>query len=623
MPIQLRSQRNLPQKPLNKHPMSPTIPIAKLRLLKELNLQDNHNQQNSLTRNSTMYNLNNYGGGGSIWSQRNAMYDPRYSQFGQQTGLSRYSSSLPNSPSKRPIHNYYNQHLTQQLNHQMTPRHLSSIPNYQPLDCYTVGANGVLSAHGPRFPLGTLPPLNSTSPHSPQTNLSLPRDYLPSHSQITRPPFLDGQYSHRTGLYNPLLYDKTLQRLKQRIPVCKSAPLSSIVANSLPSTNQFNTHDAVTGLPRRRHTTASALTKSSLSPKMVNLGTGHRNPSTLLDGTIEQEDSPLTAMRKEIKYFVDERKRQLEQGALDINNLNTLTVPNTVAGKYLGSNSNLSNSTAIFNDQSPLSGTHLQTSPNLASTLAQNRYNYLSSSESDLNALLHMYSYPPDPVLERQVQAGASVYQRLPQYYLNRSKHRYTVDDLRRHRNPLLDYYDENLFNQYYGNGYNDPLLDRNQLLPTSTYNSLIDWPTSYGQYNRPGYYASTGCLRQLQTPTLTNLNSLNSAGLNALNYNRGLLSGANRNLYDQDLLSDNYLPSDYAHHYSLDTLGLDHRTSYSRPSSPYYGTSAMAPMPDYTQHSLSTNHLDLLPVDLNNNSLLSKPLGQTTSSLPLRSYRI
>ena len=615
MPIQLRSQRNLPQKPLNKHPMSPTIPIAKLRLLKELNLKDNNNHQNSLTRNSTMYNLNNYGG---VWPQRNTMYDPRYpqiGQYGQQTGLSRYSHSLPNSPSKRPIHNYYNQHLTQQMNHQMTPRHLSSIPNYQPVDCYTVGANGVLSAHGPRFPLGTLPPLSSTSPHSPQTNLS-----LPSYSQITRPSFLDSQYSHRTGLYNPLLYDKTLQRLKQRIPVCKSAPLSSIVANSLPTTNHFNTHDAVTGLPRRRHTTASSLPKSSLSPKTVNLGTGHRNPSTLLDGTIEQEDSPLTAMRKEIKYFVDERKRQLEQGALDINNLNTLTVPNTITGKYLGSNSNLSNSTAIFNDQSPLSGINLQTSPNLASTLAQNRYNYLSSSESDLNALLHMYSYPPDPVLERQVPAGASVYQRLPQYYLNRSKHRYTVDDLRRHRNPLLDYYDENLFNQCYGNGYYDSFLDRSQLLPTSTYNSLIDWPASYGQYNRPGYYASTGCLRQLQTPTL---NNLNSAGLSSLNYNRGLI-GANRNLYDQDLLlSDSYLPSDY-HHYSLDGLGLDHRTSYSRPSSPYYGASTMAPVPDYTQHSLSTNHLDSLDLnrDLNNN-LLSKPLGQTTSSMPLRSYRI
>lgn len=614
MPIQLRNQRNLPQKPLNKHPMSPTIPIAKLRLLKELNLKEN--QTNGLTRNSTMYNLNTMNNYGGAWPQRNAnFYDSRYgsqlNQFGQPTGFSRYSHSLPNSPSKRPMHNYYNQHLTQQLNHQITPRHLSSIPNYQPVDCYTVGANGVLSAHGSRFPLGTLPPLSSSSPHSPQTNLS-----LPSYSQITRPSFLDGQYSHRTGLYNPLLYDKQLQRLKQRIPVCKSAPLSSIVANSLPTTNQFNTHDAVTGLPRRRHTTASALTKSSLSPKTVNLGTGHRNPSTLLDGTIEQEDSPLTAMRKEIKYFVDERKRQLEQGALDINNLNSLTVPNTISGKYLGSNSNLSNSTALYNDQSPPSGSHLQTSPNLASTLAQNRYNYLSSSESDLNALLHMYSYPPDPVLDRQVPAGASVYQRLPQYYLNRGKPRYTVDDLRRHRNPLLDYYDENLYNQYANGQYYDPLFS--QLLPNSTYSSLIDWPTpGYGSYNRPGYYASTGCLRQLQTPTLANLNALNSAGPG---YNRGLIYGANRNLYDQDLLlSDNYLPGDY-HHYSLDTLGLDHRTSYSRPISPYYGASAIASMPDYTQHSLSTNHLD--SVDLNNN-LLSKPLGQTTSSLPLRSYRI
>lgn len=661
MPIQLlRNQRNLPQKPLNKHPMSPTLPIAKLRLFKELNLKDKDQlQQQNTDLSRTMYNLNNINTmnnynsnlNSSVWAQRNAMFDPRYpqaGQFGQTTGLSRYSHSLPNSPSKRPMYNQnYNYQLNQlnqlnqlsQLNqlNQLNQRHLTSMPSYQPVDCYTVAPNGLLSSHGSRFPLGSIPPLNSTtSPHnihsiSPQTSS------LPTYSQITKPSFLDvGPYSHRTGLYNPLLFDKTLQRLKQRIPVCKSAPLSSILANSLPTTNQFSTHDAVTGLPRRRHTTTS-LTKSGLSPK-TNLGTGQLTKPLLIDGTIEQEDSPLTQMRKEIKYFVDERKRQLEQGSLDVNNLNNLTtthnltIPGNLAGKYLGSNSsNLSNSTAIFNDQSPLSGTNLlHTSPNLISNttnLAQNRNNYLSSSESDLNALLHLYSYPPDPVLDRTPPAGTSVFQRLPQYYLNRSKNRYTVDDLRRHRHPLLDYYDENLCNQYYGNQFYDPLLDRsnyyqNQLLPTSTYHSLIDWPSSsYASHmanTRPGYYASTGSLRTLQTPTGLN-GSLNP-------YNRSsLIGGANNTynnyrLYDQNLLGDSYLSNDY-HHYSLDTLGLD-RTSFSRPSSPYYNHTVPPPAPSdhYTQHSLSTNHLD--SVDLNNN-LLTKPIGQTTSTLPLRSYRL
>lgn len=490
---------------------------------------------------------------------------------------------------------------------------------------------------------------SSTSPHnilhSPQTSS------LPTYSQITKPSFLyDGnQYNlHRTGLYNPILFDKTLQRLKRNIPLCKSAPLSSIIANSMPTTSHLNTHDAVTGLPRRRHTT-TALAKSNLTPK-TNLATGHRSANLLTDGIIEQEESPLTQMRKEIKFFVDERKRQLEQGSLDANNLttnnllNTNTITGNLTGKY-GLGSNLSNSMA-FNDQSPLSSQllqHSQFSPSLTSTLAQNRQNYLSSSESDLNALLNLYSHIPDPVLERSPLAGQTNYQRIPQFHLNRTKNRYTVDDLRRHhRNPLLDYYDDSYLygSNYYGNSYYDTLFDRSYLnnyhsnqLPSSTYRSLIDYPTSStyaNAYNRyPGYYASTGSLRTLQTPNALNGLTSNLTGTGLTNYNLSTLNGGliganntynsnNYRLYDQDLLNNNsYLPSDY-HHYSMDQLGLD-RTSYSRPASPYYGHSTVpepAPL-DYAQHSLSTNHLDSL--DLNNN-LISKPmLGQTT----MRSYRL
>lgn len=128
--------------------MSPTIPIAKLKLTKELNLKDN--KQTNFSRNTTMYNqLNSYNNG--QWPQQRSLYDSRYQQnqfTNTSNGLSRYySSSLPNSPSKRPIYNHYNSQLTNQ-------RHLSSMPSYQPLDCYTVGQNGMLSSHGSRFPLG-------------------------------------------------------------------------------------------------------------------------------------------------------------------------------------------------------------------------------------------------------------------------------------------------------------------------------------------------------------------------------------------------------------------------------------------------------------------------------------
>lgn len=43
-------------------------------------------------------------------------------------------------------------------------------------------------------------------------------------------------------------------------------------------------------------------------------------------------------------------------------------------------------------------------------------------SESDLNALLHLYSHPPDPVKERFPPAGAPTYQSVPQAYVAQSE---------------------------------------------------------------------------------------------------------------------------------------------------------------------------------------------------------
>ncbi|KAK4336521.1 hypothetical protein RND71_044237 [Anisodus tanguticus] len=571
----LRNQRHLPLQPLNKHPMSPTLPIAKLRLCRELNLKDpklalnqQHNlQPNSLsTRNSTMYNLN-----GGIWPKRNLMmndvsYNPYYNQGFNQIGsaMSKYSNSLPSSPSKRP----YGQRT---FNH--------SLPGYQPLDCFTVGANGILNSHGSRFPVGTFPLNNMTTNPYLINNNSSKTCSLPSYSQITKPSFLDNTFTHRNFSCNPALYDKTLQKLKKRIPICKSAPVSSILVNSLPSANQFSTHDAITGLPRRRKNTAS-LSKSTLLPK-----TGLNNGITSYNDTdlINQEDSPLAQMRKEIKYFVDERKRQLEEGSLDSSN------------RYLNTN-NINNSSSLnASNQSPIIGQINSTlhsdSNNLINTSIQNS-NYLSNSESDLNALLHMYSYPPDPVLARTPLPGASNFQRIPQFHLNRTNQKFTVDDLRRHRHPSLDFYDENLlYNNFYDDYYNSNnsvlnksySLDQNNFINSKYYNSYNEWPFYNGYNNRlPTYYASTGSLRTSQIP-------------NTVFDKNNIINGSNNNyrhlFHDQDLIRNNYLGNNYQN-YSLDTLVGD-RNALSRPGSPYYygqqPPPPPAPMDHYTQHRKKT----------------------------------
>jgi hypothetical protein len=132
--------------------------------------------------------------------------------------------------------------------------------------------------------------------------------------------------------------EQQMSRLRQRLPVCKSSPPSAVLCNS-----------------------SSGRSQTPVGRQIAKYG----------------GDSPATQMRRELRFFAQERKRELQEA-------------NDERATYLG-------------------------------PYPPAWHQQLSSSDSDLNALLDLWSHPPDPVRDRQPPAGASNLQRVPQYVLGTS----------------------------------------------------------------------------------------------------------------------------------------------------------------------------------------------------------
>lgn len=132
--------------------------------------------------------------------------------------------------------------------------------------------------------------------------------------------------------------DQHVNRLRQRLPVCKSSPPSAVLGNS-----------------------STARAQTPVGRQIAKYG-----------------DSPATQMRRELRFFAQERKKEMQEAERD------------ERATYLG-------------------------------PYPPAWHQQLSSSDSDLNALLDLWSRPPDPVRDRQPPAGAANLQRVPQYMLGTS----------------------------------------------------------------------------------------------------------------------------------------------------------------------------------------------------------
>ena len=210
--------------------------------------------------------------------------------------------------------------------------------------------------------------------------------------------------------------EQQMARLRQRVPFCKSTPPSVLIANS--------------------------------SQVRCNTPTGRQ--------LAKYSDSPLLQMRNELKYFTQERKRELLSG-VDQN------------GKPLVGSSATGGGERV---------TYIGPYPPV--------WQQLSSSESDLNALLDLYSRPPDPARDRQPPPGTNNYQRVPQYVLGGQGT--SLQELRplSARRASLNCMLGNRYNAYpfthEYNTYGQPAYGSSHHPESHTFGSAWEWDT-YGAY--------------------------------------------------------------------------------------------------------------------------------------------
>lgn len=203
---------------------------------------------------------------------------------------------------------------------------------------------------------------------------------FPSVSEITKPPFLEPTYNLIDKYdYN---YDNYFKSKRDKLrPFFRSAPPSrSVTPNGLTVMSSYLTSSS-TPVPPLINNSSSATVQSTLN-KAAGTGTLTINPSSsatiastgstsivpAIANNKEIVDSPKVVFKNQLKYFVEERKNALATGALGQGPGASVSVHRAGGG-----------------------------------------------SESNINALLNMYSNPPDPVKSKFPPAGASTYQSVPQ----------------------------------------------------------------------------------------------------------------------------------------------------------------------------------------------------------------
>ncbi|KAI1303598.1 hypothetical protein HDE_02178 [Halotydeus destructor] len=289
----LRRCRKLPQPPHYKPPTSPTMPLAKLKLRRDL-----------INCSSAT------GSDPGVTSGRSRNQVSPVPRFSREHALLYQRSSLPGSPLRaRPTGSAF-------LEHYVPPQ--SSLVSHR-----TKGSS------------------------QPDLSMGHTRRF-PSITDITKPPFLEPTYSSdRLDSYsNYDQYYRTrqhqLQTRSEVVPLHQTRPVSSV-----PSASSYHRPSTATGTERDN-----------------------------------VDHDPRSLFKKQLKYFVEERRDALD------------TVYNR---RHLVDHGHLDHVRSQHDHQG---GHH-------------------GGSDSDLNALMHLYSHPPDPTITpgRVPQAGYPAYQSVPQVY--------------------------------------------------------------------------------------------------------------------------------------------------------------------------------------------------------------
>ena len=234
---------------------------------------------------------------------------------------------------------------------------------------------------------------------------------FPSVSEITKPPFLDPTYNLIEKYdYN---YDNYFKSKREKLfrPFFRSAPPSRSVTpdgltvisnyltssstpvpqliNNLSATNNGTTvikSSAGGGGPSGNSLTINPSSSATIA------STGSTSIVPAIANNKEIIDSPKVVFKNQLKYFVEERKNALQAA-----NNSASCCPsrsNDYYGKGISNNGLNYSSSGVDSNQ-------------ISTTVG--------GSESNINALLNMYSNPPDPVKSKFPPAGASTYQSVPQ----------------------------------------------------------------------------------------------------------------------------------------------------------------------------------------------------------------
>ncbi|XP_053209182.1 uncharacterized protein LOC128393082 isoform X1 [Panonychus citri] len=348
-----RNRRWLPSKPWNRQPLSPTIPVAKLRLYKDLALRV---LSKSLTELPSQY-------------------------YYRHLALSNNSSSALSSSSRAPssISAY-------------RPSSVVSYSSSAPMDQVTLSYPGTpTKSYGYIQQQQHLATLASSYGRPSSVNL-----HTHPSSRYSPDPYLQYTIGSGSGTWSLGSHRQSSSHSDRHYPISPSTIARRNV--TLPVT----------------HNSSSSLTNRSSA--LPGITVSHRSPEPY-GATTTTSNTGESSLREQIKnglkYFADERKRlrqyqqqqqqhyndNLYHSDHDLRYIQTnLSSPyNLNSGGVYGQGSMLTPSVptqSILRSQGMIAGAYPRT--------RQHR------SESDLDALFNLYSHVPDPVIERRPLPGVS-----------------------------------------------------------------------------------------------------------------------------------------------------------------------------------------------------------------------
>ncbi|XP_074594677.1 uncharacterized protein LOC141850045 [Brevipalpus obovatus] len=394
--LEIKYRRFLPHEPLNKHPTSPTIPVAKLRLYTGRNRDLRSTSKRSQSTSPILLP--------KIFD-RMALSCP---------GTPIRSNGYSSPGIDRPTSLYHNRSGVPKMSTTsnlmaLSPPSLPSLPTYFASSSATGHRHRHHSTgHYDRYGTQYNMPSSSYNRYNPTTNqyTNYPHQQS-SYYDRHQNPFYTTSTQHHASDY-PVTHHSSHHSDHGRYPLSYSAEPSYSRNAATSSSSGYR----------------SMSDYAARDPYSGRLRSGRHGPETLRD-----------AIKSELRHFADDRKLS-RYGANDpLSTADPLfsSLPLT-STSYLGSNP-YAGSVSSFRHHYPHQR-YYHPSPSMYRHPHQwEGHYYHHKSESDLNALLDLHSDPPDPWMEKSPPPGAPIVQGLPQMYQNRYSSYPSIDSLSYHAN--------------------------------------------------------------------------------------------------------------------------------------------------------------------------------------------